>query len=408
MLINLIELLQLIIYFRSHCGEQLIVTLTILFSIGEFRLYYFEFIVKTGKVVLPHWEGTTPGYTEEIDDTNVETVFQDCETATLKEISVYSVPLEAPFSSSNPWPAIKCVFQKQFSVFDYHVVVVLQTEDGRYFAVEKQRDGVYVTRRENLDSVLFYFNGAKRGNPISKLIKAQSTSSLGDIVRHLKTILPTNCYSVLTKNCQHFAKDIFDEFNADNAKWDFVLFTDIRLLFSRGGFLLFVLLQFVSHIYDLYLLNTYTETQYAVYIVIIVSLLLLFTTDDKYIIIMGLPYFMLLFSLLYEGILYTPLGAIRKHGAQYIKMWRSGSWIYKCCLPLCYGMVYVYTIYVILVLILLFTLRDLLKHLSTRVPALSPLLAIVTWLYDKAFNVPYTVQIITSYIVTGIYFSLQD
>ena len=238
------------------------ITLNILVNIGRFYFYYFDKIVKTGKVVPPPEGDTTPECTKKIDETNVKTVFQNCEAATLKEISVYSVPLDAPFSSSNPWPAIKCFFQKQFSVFDYHVVVVLQTEDGRYFAVEKQRDGVYVTRGENLDSVLFYFDGAKRGNPISKLIKAQSTSSLGDIVRHLKTILPTNCYSVLTKNCQHFAKDIFDEFNADNAKWDFVLFTDIRLLFSRGGFPLIVLLQFVSLTYDLYLLSTYTETQY--------------------------------------------------------------------------------------------------------------------------------------------------
>ena len=353
-------------------------------------------------------------YTENVTDSNLETVFQskylDFETATLKEISVYSVPLDAPFSSSNPWPTIKSFFQKQFSVVDYHVVVVLQTEDGRYFAVEKQREGVYVTLGGSLDSVLFYFNGAQRGNPIRKLIKGQSTSLLGDVVRHLKAILPTNYYSVWTKNCQHFAKDIFDSFNAVNAKWEFVSFTDVHLLFSRHGVPLVSLLQFVSFIYELYLLikqKTDNKTKYAVYIVILVSLFLLFTTDDTYIII-RLITVMLFFALLYEGIFYIPLGAVRERRAQYIKMWKSGSWFYKCWLPLCYLLVYGLFIYVCLVLTPQIILPDLLEYLSTRVPALSPLLAIVTWLYDIVLKLPDTANIITSYIVTVIYFSLQD
>ena len=133
----------------------------------------------------------------------MKTVFQDFETATLKEISVYSVTLHAPFSSSDYWPAIKCFFRMQFSVVDYHVFVVLLTEHGRYFAVEKQRDGVYVTHVGNLDSVLFYYNGANRANPIRELIKAQSTSLLGDIVRHLNDILPTNCYRNLMQITQN-------------------------------------------------------------------------------------------------------------------------------------------------------------------------------------------------------------
>ena len=127
------------------------------------------------------------------------------------------------------------------------------------------------------------------------------------------------------------------------------------------------------------------------YIVIPFSLFLLFTTDDtddNTGIRPGLLYLMSLFALLYECIFYTPLGAIRKRGAQYIKMWRSGSWFDKCCLPLCYGMVYVHNIYPWPCLVLtLFILRDLLNALITRVPALAPLLAIVSWLHDKVINI---------------------
>ncbi|XP_063680313.1 uncharacterized protein LOC134815680 isoform X2 [Bolinopsis microptera] len=402
---------------RSHCVEQYIVTLHLLLSISSALYLYFDGIVETGEVVPRPKTIIIPACTELVTDANLETVFRsnckDFETAKLEWIGVYSVPLDAPFKSSNPWPVIKRFFQKQFSVVDYHVFVVLHTKDGRYFAVEKQKYGVYVSFGGSLDSVIFYFKGAPRANPTRELKKAQSTSLLGDVVCHLKDILPTNCYSVWNKNCQHFAKNIFDIY-AVNAKWDFISYTDVHLLFSRRGFPLIVLLLFVSCIYELYLLNTDNETQYAVYIVIPVSLYLLLSTNKNAIIsIVRLLFGMLFLDMLLEGILYTPLGAIRKRGAQYSEMWRSGSWFDKCWLPLCYVMVYLLiSIYLYLYWfldVLLHMLSYLLGYLTTRrVPVLSPLLAVVTWLYDKVCKINLTRCIIPLYIATVIYFSLQD
>ena len=297
---------------------------------------YFELRELPG-YCYPEGGGTaSDASTKKVTDSNAEEVFRsncpDYETATLRDIRVYSVPLDAPFSSSQPWPRTKRFFQRQFFTVDFHAFVVLHTKARhglRMFLVEKQRDGVYVSFGREEDSVIRYFNKKPRGGPIRllelELEAGYSTPSLGEIVQHLKQILPKHEeYHLVNNNCKHFAHDML---KGAGIEWTFTTLTDIMQFRA-----LILLLLIVSIIYE-------TSYHYNWYIALLVILpvllgLLIFAGENTTKFMKELLVGMLAFALLLEGIFYTPLGAAIKRGAQYSEMWRSESWFSVTGTPL--------------------------------------------------------------------------
>ena len=70
------------------------------------------------------------------------------EPSTLERISVNSLPLTAPFKSST-W-GVRSSMQRQYLPVDYHAFVVLKT-DGMFWAVDKMKDGIFVSRSKILN-----------------------------------------------------------------------------------------------------------------------------------------------------------------------------------------------------------------------------------------------------------------
>ena len=101
----------------------------------------------------------TPAFSKLITYENIYEVFesiaQNLETVTLRDIKVYSTPLSAPFKSSKP--GIRRYLQQQFSPVDYHAFVVFQTSDGMWWALDKIAEGIFVSWGKCRDSVLFNF-----------------------------------------------------------------------------------------------------------------------------------------------------------------------------------------------------------------------------------------------------------
>ena len=170
-------------------------------------------------------------------------------------------------------------------------------------------------------------------------------------------MLKSNKYDLIGKNCQHFAKEIFDKLAIDET-WELSTPTDLTspltllsILLRNGGFNLAKLLYIVFLFYELYLLFGESREKesyhhlFVVYTVIIVTAIVLLV-DFLWLI---LPY-SLLGTIIYvckstnNITLFWEtefLGTIRKRAIQYRKKCQSASWFEKLRIPLGYTMVYV-------------------------------------------------------------------
>ena len=123
-----------------------------------------------------------PAVSQQVTGDNVEDVFKDnskdYDNTLLESIHTYGVPLEVPYASSDSSPSIKDAFQHSFTHLDQHMFVVFHTSDGMIWAVDKMRDGVYVSWGKNVESVVFYFNEKPRPKQVWKISSSKSTSSL--------------------------------------------------------------------------------------------------------------------------------------------------------------------------------------------------------------------------------------
>ena len=377
---------------------------------------------KTGTLVPPPPQGTVinPPRTELITADNIEQVFRDIspdlQADTINLIGVFSSPLSAPFGSSTT--TVRGYLQQQFLPFDYHAFVVLETSEGKFCAVEKQTDGIHISWSDCIESVLFNFDKESRPLPIKLLIEDKSNSNLYDVMQCLKHNIPQNLYDV-DQQCQHFAKEIFGKFAAVKF-WDASLPADLTspltLLSNRGRPLLF-LIHLACIITELYLLfsdstvNTGSR-QFAGFSLLLGLLVLVLSIKTGHLNegmlnhLGGVTLLLVLCALILECIFSTPLGAYRKRGALYTEMFKSESTVSRCWSTFCFGMIYTSTMWACFGFLPLLVLQDLLKYLTTHVPVLSPVLVIVTWLFDYIRNMGGTANIITLYVVTWFYFSL--
>ena len=288
-------------------------------------------------------------------------LYETTAALSLREISVRKSLLSAPFSSSKV--PVQSVMQVQYLPVDYHAYVVFNTRDGMWWSLDKTAEGIFVSWGGSYYSVTECFDGHLRPTSTighSELISDESDRTVSDLVSRLKYILKSNKYDLIQKNCQHFAKEIFDKF-AINKTWELFTVSDLtsplmqlsRLL-SSGGFpqakLLYIVFLF-SELYLLYGENREKESHhhlFVMYTVIIVTgivllidylLILPFFQLERLLVIKYLGTFFVLYL---EAKHYSLLGTIRKRAHQYRKMSQSATWFKKYfSLPLGYTMVYV-------------------------------------------------------------------
>ena len=293
----------------------------------------------------------------------------------LDYIAVYSTPLEAPFASSTS--TIRKMIQRQFFPVDYHAFVVFRTANGKWHAVDKMRDGVYMSYGESKDSVLFYFNQEARPRPVKLMINDTSSSEEYDLYRVLSRKMKYNPgYDIIENNCQRFAKELFDKF-ASLKWWNYTPITEltspVHHLITNG----YKFFRYVAVLCDLYF-SMFSKTSAtpsgkffhcSVYcFMILLSVIFplwcyvpsLKRDHEKSSDFIWIPHlslykhiyidtFVILTQLLVIVwfiiecvIIQKPLGTMRMRAAQYREMWKSGNFFLKLLLPLSYGIVHVH------------------------------------------------------------------
>ena len=381
----------------------------------------FQRLKKKGTPVdsLPPGMAIDPPVTRLITHDNVEQVFQDISrdlrANTLKWIRVYKCPLSAPFSSSTT--TVRGYVQGQFLPFDYHAFVVIHTSKGKFCTVEKQTEGIYVSWSNRLESVLSFFDSESRPLPLNRLIHDKSHSSLYELMHCLKHAVRRNRYDI-DRQCQHFARQIFDKF-ALIQFWDVSLPTDLTsplMLLSDKGSPLFLLIMLASIIHELGLLfsdNSENATSYQfVALAVLLGLLLigvlictgLMRMDRRsWKHIMDLS----TCALILECIVSAPFGAHRKRGELYSEKLKLESSFYGFWLTLSFGMIYVKVTWLCLLIRAVQNLKVLLEYLSEHLPVLSPVLNIMTWLLDYIRNRTGTPLYITWGVIAWFYLKIK-
>ena len=359
-----------------------------------------------------------PASSGRITVTNVDPFFERYKAATLISIGVYSSPLSGPFTSSTL--SVRDYAQRQYLPVDYHAFLVFETSDGLWWALDKMTDGIYISRGNNHDSVIFYFQGKPRPKPIHMLVKDESSSSVSDLVRRLRILLKSNKYDVIDKNCQHFSKEMFDKFAIDHT-WNFTSATDLTspltLLRNSGDPLMTCLVCTICifELYDLFMKgkqNGAYHYKFVTYMVISVSSILFFLNDEQIWLKFDVTLIsMFIFIYIVEAVVTAPLAAIRRRGGQYAKMWRSGHIFNKIWLPLCYAGIYTSLIYTFLVFLPLYKIISYLEFLaedmSDKTSVIFYFLEIATWLFGFFDKTTYSEFVILWYIPTLMYLSLQ-
>ena len=409
----------------------LLVCISLLMSKSESYFKHF------GKHVSPSKTNLTEATTQQLTADNVGQVFRNntryFETTAIDLMYVYSCPLTAPFSSSTT--SFRNAFQRQYLPVDYHAFIVFHTRNSisvKWWSLEKQREGVFLSWGMNKDWVTHFFKGKARAKPIQMLTGEFTNSTVSDLARRLRKILKSNEYDLIEKNCQHFSKEIFDNTATDEI-WEFTTLIDMTspLSWAKNGFGRYVIVISMAIFYELYLLfiksreNESFHFQYIVYVVTLVSLFLMFFNDKLSFMLVYHLCVDLFFELVLplEAVLYAPLYTIRKRGAQYRKMCRSGNVFYKCWLSMCFGAVYTVTTYLILVCIPLIKverrtspdqskyklyLGNLFYYLTSLDFAIPPLHSIASCLFNILGNHHINILILSSVVLTGFYLNLQD
>ena len=156
-----------------------------------------------GTNVYPSSHEIVPAISQKLEwksyEERIEMGFLEGSDEYIDYIAVYSSPLEAPFASSTP--TISGFLQRQFSSFDYHAFIVVRTNHGQWLAVDKMRDGIYISEGESEDSVVFYFDQKPRPRPLKFLIGDTAWSEEYMFLYVLLKKMESGSYDIVTENC---------------------------------------------------------------------------------------------------------------------------------------------------------------------------------------------------------------
>ena len=110
------------------------------------------------------------------------------------------------------------------NIFLYHAFVVFETEKW-WWSIEKNDESVTIQRSKEIDFVRDKYRRKDR-LPVTlargvtgRRLSAKGRGSVADLIHLLwANDHVRSDYDFLTKNCKHFAADVFDETNGDNRR----------------------------------------------------------------------------------------------------------------------------------------------------------------------------------------------
>ena len=293
--------------------------------------------------------------TENVTAENISKIFGKYlqEGSTLKSVAVYSCPLDAPFSSSKV--SVKKRVQRQYTSLDYHAFVVFESGAGVWIALDKMKDGIFVSWGRNLGSVLLNFEGKSRPKPLRLLKIDGSNSSSSELIHHLKEVFSSNKYDLIRKNCQHFSRKMFDK-HAIGQSWDFVTpldKTSFLNILNNGGLPFIMVAYFVCLVFELWSLSEIseylsTELKMVRFIVIVpaAALFIVIIVDPEHDLLKDLAITtpicgILLFSQFLEALLISPFWSVKRRAAHYgRRMWKTNIFPLKIFLTVSYTVIY--------------------------------------------------------------------
>lgn len=96
----------------------------------------------------------------------------------------------------------------------YHEFVVFETSDSWWWSIEKNPEGLTIQRNRSKDAVVNKYRHVDRFTPITIRKNAVGNMKMEDLIDWLYIHDELNTdYDLLTSNCQHFAKRVFDRYN---------------------------------------------------------------------------------------------------------------------------------------------------------------------------------------------------
>ena len=333
-------------------------------------------------------------------------------------IAVYSSPLEAPFASSTP--SIRGYFQRQFFSIDYHAFIVARTKYGRWWAVDKMRDGVYVSYGDSRDSVLFFFDQKPRPRPLKLLIEdgGNTVNEYGFLHAIFnRPDITFSSYEIVSENCQHYCKELFDKF-AFFKWWRYSTLVDITsplLLLTNVSTsnlrivscfceICFLFAEFrvgVQHFFQ-FLKSKYFLLAFTLLIALI-SAVMMMELEELFGWLTSMFARGLSLLLTMELILLGPLSAARKRFTQYCKKWKLSRDFMRVLLPLIFMFVYAQLILRLYVMMISF-LGDRILYL-VGASAIFSVEGLISDVYD---TVSEDYQLIIIYVLSTMYFAFSS
>ena len=113
------------------------------------------------------------------DTDHIASVDKMCVT----HVSVYTTPLDGIYRSSPS--TLSGSVQKQWTTIDYHAFLVLKINSGIYVSVEKQVDGIYMRKSNNIDHVKYCFRKVPRKLPVEESIADDSDLSMHHLLMNI-------------------------------------------------------------------------------------------------------------------------------------------------------------------------------------------------------------------------------
>ena len=134
----------------------------------------------------------------------------------ISNVQVFKTPLEKLYKSSHS--RIRGSLAKQWTPVDYHAFLVITTNKGMYISLEKQQDGIYISRSPLYESLVYGIHSSPRNCPVELVIEDESEYPLSELLENLKR--EEDIYNPAKNNCQHFVKRHFDKV-ASKKHWEF-------------------------------------------------------------------------------------------------------------------------------------------------------------------------------------------
>ena len=138
-------------------------------------------------------------------------------SAKVTHVAVYKTPLDSTFTKSY-LNRIKRYLKIQWTSVDFHAFLVLKTNIGIFLSLDKQQDGIYISKSPLYKYLVYGLPSSTRNTPVELIVEARSKYSLSYLIENLGC--EKNEYDTTEDNCQHFAKRHFDKM-ALRKHWEF-------------------------------------------------------------------------------------------------------------------------------------------------------------------------------------------